>query len=353
MTHVSATKHLTGEHALTMRRAVYKDGKIDSTELDSLFSLDEAAERRDPEWVNLFVEAVVDFLVYQQHPEGYVDEANAQWLIDRISRDGDVKTDSELEVLVKVLEKAKSSPDSLSAFALRQVKTAILSGSGPVAQHRKLAPYEGLGKPGHGADLATDKMVLDPTSTDGELTPGRVGASEVQLLRRILYAFGGDGGVAVSRSEAEVLFDINDATEGADNDPSWTDLFSKALANTVMAASGYVAPSRDVALKREDWLDEEDGGVGDFFGRMLSGGLRGILDSYKDPMGEAWKERNDTMDTSVRSAEVIDSGEADWLAERIMRDGKVNEAERALLKFIAEESPKIHPSLKPLIEQAA
>ena len=27
MAHVSATKHLTGEHALVMRRAVYKDGK--------------------------------------------------------------------------------------------------------------------------------------------------------------------------------------------------------------------------------------------------------------------------------------------------------------------------------------
>lgn len=352
MTHVSATKHLTGEHALEMRRAVYSDGKIDPAELDSLFALDEAAERRDPEWVSLFVEAIVDFLVHQQQPEGYIDEANAAWLIDRISRDGEVTTDTEIEALVKVLEAAKSSPESLSAFALKQVKIAILSGSGPVARHRKLAAYGGAGKPAHGGDLATGGMQA-AGSTDDELTPGCVGESEVRLLRRILYAFGGDGGMAISRSEAEVLFDINDATENADNHPSWTDLFSKALANTVMAASGYAAPSRDVALKREEWLDQESGGVGDFFGRMFAGGLRGILESYKDPSEDAWKERNEALNAEIGTAETVDGGEADWLVARIMRNGSVNEAEKALLRFIAEESPNIHPSLKPLIDQAA
>ena len=345
MAHVSATKHLTGEHALVMRRAVYKDGKIDAAELDSLFALDEAAKRRDPEWVSLFTEAVVDYLVHQEEPRGYVDEANAKWLVDRIGRDGVVKTDSELEVLVKVLEAAKSSPQSLVSFALQQVKHAVIDGAGPVAAHRKLM----VDDPEDGPMT----MGLDPKSLGGELTPGRVGAAEVRLLRRILYAFGGDGGVAVSRAEAEVLFDINDATQDADNDPAWTDLFSKALANTVMAASGYVVPSRDVALRQEEWLNSETGGVGDFFGRMLSGGLRGILDAYKDPGEDAWKDRNAAFEASVRSNEVVDEDEAEWLAQRIRRDGTVNEAEIALLKFIAEESPNIHPSLKPLIGQAA
>ena len=345
MAHVSATKHLTGEHALDMRRAVYKDGRVDSAELDSLFAIDEAANRRDPEWVALFTEVIVDYLVHQEEPRGYIDEANAKWLTDRIARDHVVKTDSELEVLVKVLEAAKSSPESLSAFALQQVKAAIISGDGPVAEHRKLIVEDVEGSP--------LRMALDPNSLGGELTPGRVGAAEVNLLRRILYAFGGDGGVAVSRAEAEILFDINDATVDADNDPAWMDLFAKALANTVMATSGYVAPSRDVALRQEEWLDRDTGGVIGFFGSMLSDGLRGILNAYQDPTSEAWTERNATMDASVRSTEVVDEGEADWLVNRIQRDGTVSEAEIALLKFIAEESPKIHPSLKPLIERAA
>lgn len=345
MTHVAATKHLTSAHAQDMRRVVYKDGEIDPSELDSIFALDEAAEQRDPEWVHLIAEATVDFLVHQQEPRGYIDEANAQWLIDRISRDSEVKTDSELEVLIKVLEAAKASPESLSAFALAQVKHAVLHGSGPVAEHRKLIVEDREDTP--------LRMDLDPGSLGGELTPGKIGAPEVNLLRRILYAFGGNGGVAVTRAEAEVLFDINDAVRGADNDPGWTDLFAKALANTVMAASGYAVPPRDVALRREAWLDSESGGVGDFFGRMLSGGLRGILDAYKAPASNAWKERNARMDAAVKASEVVTSDEADWLAERIQKDGAVCETEIALLKFISEESPDIHPSLKPLIDKVA
>jgi hypothetical protein len=345
MTHVSATKHLTGEHALEMRRAIYKDSKVDPAELDSLFALDEAAERRDPQWIALFTEAVVDFLVHQEAPRGYIDEANAKWLTDRIARDDMVKTDSELEVLIKVLEAAKSSPESLSAFALQQIKSAVMNGEGPVAEHRKLMVEDVEGAP--------LRMDLDQNSLGGALTPGRVGAAEVKLLRRVLYAFGGDGGVAISRAEAEVLFDINDATVDADNDPAWTDLFAKALASTVMAASGYAAPSRDVALRQEEWLGDDTSGVGDFFGRMMSDGLRGILNAYQDTSSEAWKTRNSNMDASVRSAEVVDEGEAEWLVKRIQRDGVVSDAEIALLKFIAEESPKIHPSLKPLIERAA
>ena len=345
MTHVTATKHLTAAHAQDMRRVVYKDGEVDPSELDTIFALDEAAERRDPEWVHLIVEATVDFLVHQQEPRGYVDEAKAQWLIERISRDSEVKTDSELEVLVKVLEAAKSSPASLSAFALQQVKNAVVHGSGPVAERRKLLVED--------REDAPLRMDLDPKSLGGELTPGTIGAPEVKLLRRILYAFGGKGGVAVTRAEAEVLFDINDAVRGADNDPGWTDLFAKALANTVMAASGYTPPAREVALRREAWLDQESGGVGDFFGRMLSGGLGGILDAYRAPSANGWEKRNASLNAEISASEVINADEAEWLAERIRKDGVVCETEIALLKFIAEESPDIHPSLKPLIDKVA
>ncbi len=322
ITHVTASKHVTAEDATAMRRAVYQDGKIDASELETLFVLDETAERRDPEWSALFVEAVTDFIVNQEEPQGYVSEANARWLIDRIAKDGVVTTASELELLVTVLEKATSSPDQLSAFALDQVKHAVVDGDGPLAK--------------------------------GVLTPGRVGAAEADLIRRVLYAFGGDGNIAVTRAEAEVLFDINDATAKVDNDPAWTDLFVKALANTLMAASGYQAPSREVALKREEWLSSETGGVGDFFGKMVSGGLKGIVAAYQQPKTEErWAARNQRYSEASSAAEVVNEAEATWLADRIGRDGILHENEKAVLRFIAEESPNIHPSLKSLIDKAA
>jgi hypothetical protein len=322
MTHVTASKHLTAEAAKAMRRAVYQDSTIDPAELETLFVLDEAAERRDPEWSTFFVEAVTDFIVNQEEPRGYVSEANGRWLIDRIAKDGVVTTASELELLVTVLEKATSSPDQLSAFALDQVKHAVVQGDGPLAK--------------------------------GVLEPGRVGADEADLIRRVLYAFGGDRNIAVTRAEAEVLFDINDATAEADNDPAWADLFVKALANTLMAASGYQAPSREVALRREEWLSSETGGVGDFFSKMVSGGLKGVFDAYRQPdMEERWAERNQRFAEASATAEAVSEAEAAWLAERIGRNGALHENEKAVLRFIAEQSPDIHPSLKPLIDKAA
>jgi hypothetical protein len=320
---VVASKRITAEDVQALRRSLYNDGVAEAGEVERLFAMDEAAETHDPSWCELFVEAVTDYLVEQVGPQGYVDEANADWLISRIGRDGAVKTATELELLVKVIEKAKSSPERLSAFALAQVKKAVVDGEGPLAR-------------------------------GGKLEAGRVGRDEVELMRRVLYAFGGDGNVAVTRAEAEILFDINDATAGADNDPSWPDLFVKAIANFLMAASGYAPPTRQEALRREAWLDAPTGGVTDFFSRMVAGGLRGALQAYRQPATEeAWAARNAQAATRVAVAEQVTGEEAEWLARRIGRDGALHESEKALLRFIRDEVPSVHPSLQSLIAKAA
>jgi hypothetical protein len=320
---VQSSGRVSAEDALAARRIVYRDdGAIDPNEIEMLFRIDEAAKTADPSWSALIVEAGTDYIVNQKEPAGYIDEANANWLVSRISADGVVKTATELELLVKVLETAQSSPEPLVKFALRQVELAVVSGEGPLAY--------------------------------GEhLEPGRVTRAEAALVRRILYAFGGHAGIAITRSEAEVLFDINDASAGADNDPEWTDLFVKAAANCIMAASGYAAPPREVALAREQWLDSPNAGVGGFFSRMAAGGLKGILKAYTAPSEMDWAARNALQRSRIRAAEVITEGEAKWLADRMCRSGSLDENEKALLRFLGREAPEVHPSLKQLIAKAA
>jgi hypothetical protein len=319
---VEASKRITAGDVTELRRSIYHDGAAEAGEVERLFRIDEAATDHDPAWPQLFVEAICDYLVEQVEPHGYISEPNAAWLIERIGIDGTVKTATELEVLVKVLERAKSSPERLSAFALGQVKKAAVDGEGPLACGRNL-------------------------------TPGRIGRAEVDLIRRILYAFGGDGNVAITHSEAEVLFDINDHTAAAENDPSWSDLFMKAIANFMMAASGYAVPAREEALRREEWLDSASG-IGDFVGRMASGGLRGILAAYRQPSTEeVMAERNSRKNAAIATAEIVTAQEAEWLARRIGRDGVLHANEKALLRFIHEEAPSVHPSLKSLIDKAA
>lgn len=320
---VLSSKKITAGDVLDLRRSLYNDGVAEAGEVDRLFTMDEAAAEADPSWTELFVEAVTDYIVNQVEPQGYVSEENANWLIDRISHDGVVKTASELEIIVKVIDKAQSSPTRLVSFALGQVKKAVVEGEGPLAR-------------------------------GGKLVPGRVGRDEAELIRRILFAFGGEGNMAVTRAEAEVLFDINDATAGAENDPAWNDLFVKSVANFMMAASSYQVPPRQEALQREAWLDSPSGGVGDFFGRMAAGGLRGVMNAYRQPgLEQTLAERNDRMDAAIKSAETITAEEAEWLARRMGRDGTFHENEKALLRFIRDEAPSIHPSLQSLIAKAA
>jgi hypothetical protein len=118
------------------------------------------------------------------------------------------------------------------------------------------------------------------------LQPGHVGKDEVDLLRRMLYAYGGSGNVAICRTEADVLFDINDATRTADNHPDWADLFVKAIANHLMADTA-------TTCRRATWRWRAPNGSTNppaaFFSRSMASGLTGIWQAYRQP--DVWEER--------------------------------------------------------------
>jgi len=321
---VRASGEISAADALEMRRTVYgSDGEISRLELEAMFRVDEAARSADPAWSMLLSEATVDYIVHQEEPWGYVSAENADWLTGQIADRGKVKTARELEALVKVLEAATESPPALIAFALNQVKMAVVDGDGPLA-------------------------------AGGSLEKGKVTAGEVDLLRRVLYAYAGSGGIGVTRAEAEVLFDINDASAGADNDPSWGELFVNAITNCIMAAHGYAPPSREQALADERWLDAPTDGIGGFFSKMVSGGIGNVIRSYTMPSDEqAWAARNAREAEVEREAEVVTPGEAEWIAARIGRDGRLQPNEVAVLKRIRAEATEIPPALRSLVDRAA
>ena len=103
----------------------------------------------------------------------------------------------------------------------------------------------------------------------------------------------------------------------------------------------------------EAWLDDREVSIGDFFGRALSGGLRGIVDAYRHDTEAELSSRNLQRSLAIGASEPVDEAEAGWLAERINRDGELHDAEKALLMFIKQESPDIHPALKPLLNRVA
>lgn len=307
-----------------LRQAIYADGIVSRAEADDLFHISDGATEACREWHALLVEAVTDYIVHQEKPSGYVSEENARWLVDRIARDGTVQSMPEVELLVTTLEKAKSSPPSLSAFALKQVADAVIEGKGPIAQVKGRIPN-----------------VID--------------RGEVELIRRILHAFGGNGNIAVTREEAELLFRLNDLTVEEMNDPTWNELFVKAMANHILGCSGYEAPTREEALRRDAFFDKADADFGSFFSRMVSGGLSAVFDAYSEPGSaeSAWETRNRVKEAARRRAEAIDQDEAEWLAERMMGDRLLHENERALLTLIKAGTAEVPPVLKALLDRVS
>jgi len=76
----------------------------------------------------------------------------------------------------------------------------------------------------------TAHMSRPLTELAKELTEdGVIDAGEVTKLRERLYADG-----VIDREEANFLFDLNDATSGNANDPSWQTLFVEALTDHVL-----------------------------------------------------------------------------------------------------------------------
>ena len=187
-----------------------------------------------------------------------------------------------------------------------------------------------------------------PLRTGQIAAPGTIRDGEVELARRILYSFGGDGHIAVTKAEADALFAINAALVDPTASAAWSDLFVKAIANVVMASSGYSVPSREEALRRESFLDRRhDAGPVAVLRAMVAESLGSVWRAYQEQSPEERAlARLERQRIEIITNEEITEGEAAWLAERIGRDGRLTAAEDALLAYVAKHSHKIHPVLQ-------
>ena len=307
---------------MDMRQSVFANGVLCKYEAIGLFAVHANCPLKCAEWDVFFVEALSDFLVNSVEPAGYINEKQAKWLIGAISRGKHVASRTELELLITVLEKSKRSPELLSAFALSQIADAVLDDKGPLSDQNRR----------HGVITARD----------------------VEMLRRVLYAYGGEGSIGITKAEAEVLFRLNDKSIETENDPAWSDLFVKAIANYMMVVSSYAVPSREEALRRDKWLDNP-GESRSFFTRMMADGLTGIMSAYLAPSGleAAFAARNAEFERNANAAAPVTQSEAHWLVERMNKDGYIRSNEKMLLTFLKKESPSIHPELQPLLAMVA
>ena len=291
----------------SLRDAVWREEAISLDTLDTLFRVNDSCASQSSAWNDFFIEAVEHALLRQTPPPGFLDEDGARWLRAKIDRDGGVATFAEIALLVSILESAENAPEAVKAYALAQIEATITNGVGP-------------------------------TRAPGSVRPNCVDEAEVQLLRRLIFAGGGEGALIVGAQEADMLFRIKDAALRGQNAPGWLQLFVQGVGNHLMAHSDYQPLSREEAALRHAEMAANTPSVARFFRRMLPDEMLGrgtILDAFKAvfPYEEDLLASSAAIDTS----RAITAGEAAWLKTNIAADGETDPFEKALMTFILDE----------------
>ena len=302
---------VSAEDVLFLRRNVFQDGIVSAQEMDALFALGEQSPDGDREWAQYFAEAAADHYLREEEPQGYLTSAEFQRLRAQVTRDGHCASGLEVGLLIHILKNALSTPEEFSDFIAEQFQVYFAN------------------------------KVGGPTVTE----------QDVVMLREYLYAAGGAGNIAITRSEAELLFDIHEMTANADNHTTWADLFIKAVAAHLMQHVGYKPLAREEALRLHEWAKDTNVNPGGFFGRMFSGGLTAVKEAYGRKSVRA--QRNAEDEIAVQIAEQVTAREADWLADRINNDGAVNELEKAVIAYMRELEADLPPKLRALVADAA
>ncbi|MEE2930646.1 MAG: hypothetical protein VX599_08025 [Pseudomonadota bacterium] len=297
MARVAKLGEVSEAEALRIVNETYKDGIVSRGEAEALFRLNDVLRGADAQWASRFQEAMKDFLLTREAPEGWVTDEEADWLIAQIKWDGDVPGLFEIDLVLEILRKAEGAASKLAHFVLEAISARIIADG-----------------------VANLKMV--------------------ERMRYALYAGGGDGGLWVTQFEATILFKTNDAIAKARNAPTWNDLFARAVGNHLMARAHPAPQSVDQALAREAWLGDTSVNPGGLFARMGTSFTSGNwFKNVTHSEEKASLARQRAADAASLQAQIVTEDESDWLAKRLQWDKSISQAEIRLLEFLQEEAP--------------
>lgn len=298
----AADRTISDDEVRALRGSGWADGKMTHEEAEIVFATQHAIENPSREWSDFFVETIQNFVLSGTQPRGFASAEEAQWLISQVEIDGKVCSMTELEVLVRIIERAQNVPETLKTYVLGVLEREVLEGVGP-------------------------------TRCGGELSDTHISEAECRILRRVVFGQASDRPAAVSRREAEMLYRIKDKTEHAANAPEFKRLFVQGVGNYLMGfASQNGQVSRERMLELESFMDDNKANVGRFAMQMARSAPNafGMIFGKKQPSAPS-------RDELVATDEAVTRDEQSWLDRQIDLNGKVDDCDQALLEFIAEE----------------
>jgi len=177
-----------------LRDAVH--GGIGRDEVESLLDLHAAvpAIRSDAAWQPIVVEALAAYLRGAAESPAPPGDAREDHLVARFGAAAELD-EADLGLLVDLCCRAECDAPRLLEYLLAALRHAVVR----------------------------DGAVLE---------------ARVAQIRRIVEALRGPAGGPVDRRVADFLFELNDATSGGENHPSWTELFVESIRDHVLDDAG-------------------------------------------------------------------------------------------------------------------
>ena len=303
-------QQVTALDAVRLRDCLTHEGPVSETEARAFFAIEKSRSAKHPSWKSMFIDAVTAYAIHDAPPDGYLTADKADWLIREAAPQGRILSATMFELLTTIVAAARWSPERLVAAFLDEVYCAVACGDGPLRE---------------GAAIA----------------PGNITDRDTELVRHVLYAAGGNDMRAITRCEAAGLLAIDAACVPNAANPAWTELFTKALGDAAMTASGYAGPVREIFLAPEHGPTDPGSAIA---------GLRRGLARYRPQSAEdlaiAGLER---QRLAIVTGDEVQACTAEWLAAALSRDHSATPARAILMAALAEQQRLLHPALQDLM----
>ena len=182
-----------------LRHAFYEEGVIERRQAAAIFHANRVMQTDHNGWNTFYLEALTDVFLTPGH-EGYVVDAGAEsmlltWLGDGVA----IPNPGERQLTLRLLMRAANEPDALEQRVLQAVSENLL--------HESQCWIGG-----------------------GNRSPGAIGATDIQLIRRLVYRSGNAQGRAIRKAVIPFLLRLDrQAASFADPD-EWRQFLTACLA---------------------------------------------------------------------------------------------------------------------------
>ncbi|TWF54188.1 hypothetical protein [Neorhizobium alkalisoli] len=186
---------------LMLRTYAFPEGVRRVSDTQMMLELHDLCPTQCDEWANYFVESLSAYLVNGGGMPGVIDERKTSWLIRAIADNGAVRSWLEIELLLHVMEIADSTTETLSAFALDQVRIGL-------------------------STTASGRLGGISNSAYGKTRPAQNGvtAFDLSYIWRVLRPAVDKGRLMLSMMELAILSEIDALAQRSDHHPGWNEI---------------------------------------------------------------------------------------------------------------------------------